>query len=624
MVKKVVLGVLLGISLIACKGGAVVGQDQKEIIAVTIDLVEVVDDKVQVSIMAPEISAKQTVFYIPKIVPGTYSEDNYGELIDDFVALDNKGKRLEVSRLDKNSWKIKNANKLTKITYWVNDTYDIITGEKGVFSPAGTNIDKDNNFMLNLHAFVGYFEGEQELPYQLNIKRPKHLYGETSLPRLHERDSLGVITDTFMASRYFQVTDNPIMYAKPDTTSFNLQGMKVKLSMYSPNGLHKVTDIAPEIERFITAQKNFLGSIDNTNVYTILLYLTDVNKPDAQGYGALEHHTSTTVVLPETMPLSELNKSMRDVVSHEFFHIITPLNIHAEEIHYFGYNTPKMSKHLWMYEGVTEYFANLFQVNQGLISTQEFYDNMAEKIQTSRVYNDTIPFTTLSENVLKPPYKDDYYNVYQKGALIGMALDIRLRELSGGEKGILELMKQLSEKYGKDVPFKDEQLIDDMVNLTYPEIKTFFDTYVLGNTPIPYQEFLAKVGVSYTTNNKKTGVFLDGEIPFIDVKPASEELFFREGISYNSFLEQLGVKAGDVIQKVNGEKYDVNRIFLLVLRSQNWKDGQKISIEVLREGETKILEAPYQQPYIKQVKLKNEILPSSSKKVRLRKAWLKA
>jgi predicted metalloprotease with PDZ domain len=72
------------------------------------------------------------------------------------------------------------------------------------------------------------------------------------------------------------------------------------------------------------------------------------------------------------MPREELVKSMMDVVSHEFFHIVTPLSIHSKEIQDFDYNDPKMSEHLWMYEGVTEYFANLFQINQGLITEEDF------------------------------------------------------------------------------------------------------------------------------------------------------------------------------------------------------------------------------------------------------------
>ena len=133
----------------------------------------------------------------------------------------------------------------------------------------------------------------------------------------------------------------------------------------------------------VTAQKNFLGDIDKTANYAIILYLADPNLLDAKGYGALEHHTSTVVVLPETMPLDKLNQSMTDVVSHEFFHILTPLSVHSNEIHYFDYNDPKMSEHLWMYEGVTEYFANLFQINQDLIGNDEFYGRISEKKKNS-------------------------------------------------------------------------------------------------------------------------------------------------------------------------------------------------------------------------------------------------
>jgi predicted metalloprotease with PDZ domain len=59
----------------------------------------------------------------------------------------------------------------------------------------------------------------------------------------------------------------------------------------------------------------------------------------------------------------ELVKSMMDVVSHEFFSYRNS-SIHSKEIQDFDYNDPKMSD-LWMYEGVTEYFANLFKSNQG-------------------------------------------------------------------------------------------------------------------------------------------------------------------------------------------------------------------------------------------------------------------
>ena len=159
---------------------------------------------------------------------------------------------------------------------------------------------------------------------------------------------------------------------------------------------------------------------------------------------------------------------MVDIVSHEFFHIVTPLTIHSKEIQYFDFNDPKMSMHLWMYEGTTEYFANLFQIQQGLISEEEFYKRLMDKVGNANSYDDDMSFTVMSKNILEEPYKDNYANVYEKGALINMALDIRLRELSGGEKGILWLMKELSKKYGESIPFEDDSLINEMVNRTYP------------------------------------------------------------------------------------------------------------------------------------------------------------
>jgi predicted metalloprotease with PDZ domain len=108
----------------------------------TIDLVNVTDDKVKVEIDPGRLTSESINFYIPKTVPGTYSDDNYGQNIVDFTALDYNNKPLEVSKLDENSWKINNAVNLDKVTYYVNDTFDSETEkESPVFSPAGSNID---------------------------------------------------------------------------------------------------------------------------------------------------------------------------------------------------------------------------------------------------------------------------------------------------------------------------------------------------------------------------------------------------------------------------------------------------------------------------------------------------
>jgi len=623
--KKILLSIALFTAVIGCKAPSSINTPTIDRTVVNLDLLNIKDDKVKVTIDPEKFTTQTVSFHLPKTVPGTYSIDNYGRFIDNFKAIDYLGAELLVVKTDANSWKIENAVNLDKITYLVNDTFDI-DGEKGVFSPTGTNIDKDKNILLNLHGFVGYFDDLKEKPYQIIINRPKDLFGSTSL-KLSESVDLEKTAnskkDVYLAQRYFDVVDNPIMYSIPDTTYVNVEGIKVLLSVYSPNKVHTAKSIKPQVQKMIAAQKRFLGKIDNTSNYSILLYLADPAKLDAKGFGALEHHTSTVVILPETMPLEALNSSMTDVVSHEFFHILTPLNVHAEEIHYFDYNNPKMSQHLWMYEGVTEYFANLFQVNQGLIDNQDFYNRVSDQIEASKNYNDSLSFTYLSKNILEDQYKDEYYNVYQKGALIGMAMDIRLRELSKGKTGILDLMKKLSEKYGKNTPFKDDQLIPTIVSLTYPEIQGFFDKYVTGSTPIPYDQFFEKVGVSVAFEETTTGFFLDGQVPYIDGNPENMKLFFRKGITLNSFLKNLGVKNGDVIKEINGTSYNIQNVYDLIMDSQSWEEGEEISMILERDEEEVLLEGKISIPNTKKTSIIEMKLPETDARVKLRNAWLK-
>jgi predicted metalloprotease with PDZ domain len=606
---------VLATAALLCNAAAIAqsaSSDTNEVRA-EIDLNSVKDDKVAVTIYAPKLTNDKTTYHVPKIVPGTYSEDDYGRFIEDVKAFDKKGKPLAVTNTDKDSWTISNAKNLAKITYLVNDTYDVESTHK-IFSPAGTNILENRNFMLNLHGFIGYFDNMSSVPYKVTITHPSTLWGATSLTDADASDT----KDVFSASRYFEITDNPIMYSKPDYTTFTVDGMEIVFSVYSPNAAFDAKTLSPELERMMRAQKKFLGDINKNKKYTMLLYLSTMDK-DANGFGALEHNTSTTVVFPEMMPKDQLVQGLIDVISHEFFHTVTPLSVHSKEIHYFDYNTPKMSKHLWMYEGVTEYFANLFQINQGLITEDDFYTRMAGKIANAANYNDTMPFTTMSGNVLTEPYKSQYLNVYEKGALIGMCLDILIREKSNGERGILDLMRKLSNEYGASKPFDDQELFGKIVQFTYPEVGEFLNKYVSGETPIPYAEFLAKVGVSKTTKKVPGNVFVKDQSPYITIKPGTKDIVVLNGIQLNSFMKTLGLKGGDVIKSINGKDYNLDNIYEMIMGSQDWKEGDAVAVKIERDGKETTLNG--------KVKLEYEdaegYMATDHSKDKLREAWLK-
>lgn len=589
-------------------------------VKVAIDLVNVSDDKVMVTVTPPTFSTETVTFHIPKTVPGTYSADNYGRFIENVKAYDAKGVELTVTKKDDNSWTIANAQKLAKVTYWVNDTFDIETtggiGGKDVFSPAGTNIIAGENFVINTHGFVGYFEGKSELPYMVTISHPAALWGATSMTDTDPSAE----KDVFSVSRYPELVDHPIMYSKPDYTTFKVDDMDILISVYSPNGTYKATDITPAMETMMRAQKKFLGPTNSTKKYSVLLYLSDMKKADAKGFGALEHTTSTTVVMPEMMPKAALLEQLKDVVSHEFFHIVTPLTVHSKEIQYFDFNDPKMSEHLWMYEGVTEYFANLFQINQGLISEEEFYGRMVDKIEQSKRFDEKMPFTKMSKNILDKDYKDSYYNVYLKGALIAMCIDIQMRESSKGEKGILDLMHALSAEYGSKKPFNDDELFAKITSLTYPAVGEFLTKYVAGDTPIPYDQYFAKMGITNTKVMKPGNPFLkDQSTPYITVDPSTKEIKVLPEVELNKFMTTLGIKNNDIISAVNGTNYNLDNIYDLIMLTTAWKEGDAISVTIKRNGKEQILKGKITLP-MEEVE---GYQATDSSKAKLKEAWLK-
>ncbi|MFC5046732.1 peptidase M61 [Aquimarina hainanensis] len=592
-------------------------------IAVSLDLVNVINDKVKVEVKTANITSDTISYFLPKIVPGTYQNNNYGKFIDNFEAFDANGNPLLVQKFGDNRWKINNAQQLKKITYWVNDTFDT-EDTHDIFSPTGSNIKRDKNFVLNLYAFVGYFRGMKEKKYNLFIKHPLALEASTSLSKVildESNQNLRYEVDLFSFKRYAEVADSPIMYSIPNKVIFSVNGIEVLLSVYSPSGTYRAAQLMPEMERMIRAQKNFLGTINSTKKYSVLLYLASSKQQDAEGFGALEHNTSTVVVLPESIPLKTLNESLKNIVSHEFFHIITPLSIHSEEIHNFNYNNPKMSRHLWLYEGTTEYFSVLFQINQGLISKEEFFEQILEKTNTAKLYDDHIPFTKMSQNILKEPYHSNYRNVYEKGALISMCIDLIIREKTEGALGLIDLVQELSQEFGNDTPFEDDKLFEIIKKLEYPEVSSFLEKYVETNTPIPYDYFLNKAGITYGTTKTAASYFIYEQEPYIKGEETTNEVVFTQDCSHNNFLRKIGIKGGDVLLAINDKKYSLKNIYDLFSDSKKWKNGQDITFVIKRNNEIITLESIVTPPSIEKATIK-AISNPTEKQIKVLKGWI--
>lgn len=597
-------------------------------IETALDLTAVVDDRVPVTINPGRFTTETVTYRLPRVVQGTYSVSDFGKYVEDMTALDYKGNELDVTKVDENTWTIADATNLDKLTYYVNDTFDIEStggiGGENPFSPAGTNIEEDN-YVLNLHGFIGYFDSLKNNQYALDVTAPATFVRTSALEDRGMKSSADgkSITSSYFAQRYFEITDNPMMYGKLDVEEFMVGDIKIVLSVFSPNKVHTAASQKETVYKMMQAQKNYLGDINSTARYDIYLYLSDGSDTAPKGMGALEHHTSTVVVLPESSSKEGLAASIIDVVAHEFFHIVTPLSVHSEDVHYFDYNQPTFSKHLWMYEGVTEYFAQHFQVYEGLVEPADFYNTMMTKINTSKNLDDAMSFTIMSENVLEQPYASNYYNVYMKGALIGMCIDILMRKESDGNRSMLSLMKELSAKYGKDKPFEDDKLIAEITEMTYPSVGEFLRTHVEGDVPINYNKFFEMVGLTLGESEVPTNyIFAGGQNIIFDGDQQKGTIFFSSMVSKNSFWSSEGVQPGDVIKKVNGTELTLANAQQVIGGMFGWQEGMEYGLDLERNGEAVVLKGTLgKATAISESLIEDENATEAQKAVR--QAWLK-
>ena len=182
------------------------------------------------------------------------------------------------------------------------------------------------------------------------------------------------------------------------------------------------------------------------------------------------------------------------------------------------------------------------------------------------------------------------------------------------------MIQKLSNEYGASKPFNDNELFAKITSFTYPEVGAFLTTYVSGATPIPYETYLAKVGVTKSMEKVPGNVFLKEQMPYITVNHQTKEIIVIPNMELNAFYTNLDLKGGDILVSINDKPYSLDNIYEMITESQNWKENETITIKIKRDGKEKIIKGKVKLPYEEKEGLR---ATDATKKV-LKEAWLKA
>ncbi len=522
---------------------------------------------------APDANAADgftATYHLPKTVPGTYATLDYGRFVTDFAAVDTQGKALKVKKKGNNSWEVSGSAAPVAVRYSVASIMELKVKKDKIFEPASTFHDDQKGSVLNGGGVYGFWAGQERGPITVDLATPQGWFAATSL----EGEVIGDRTK-LVAPSYHALLDNPVLLAKPDTAGFWVANTRVTVAVLDLNGTARAAEFKRELEADMAAVARFLPQLP-VDRYTFLTMVGDFRwagdvlfsgKPSVggiikvvralsqQGFGALEHNTSSVYYLGdfgtgERMPAElRVEKQLLDAAVHEFMHIITPLGLHAPAIHDFDYANPSMSQHLWLYEGVTEYFAQLIRYQGGRLTEKEYLDAMRGKIsQGEKFPNHKFSFTEMSRNVLEKPYADAYLHVYDRGAVMAWLIDAQIRGAHHGERSLIDVIMALHAQYGPERPFDEGGFFDAFCEVAeVPGLRAFFAKHVEGREPLPYTDALKLVGLEYQSKGSEVKALNPLESGKNDLKVKVENLGMSRIVKKVGPNEWAGLKVGDEV-----------------------------------------------------------------------------
>lgn len=451
-----------------------------------VDLSDTSDDLFHVTVHTGPLTEDDRHFDFVAFAPGVHSVLNLGRFVKRLEAFDAEGNPLQVEAIEMNRWELAEPTKVARIVYAIEDTFDAEVESHKPIPHGGSGIE-DDYVLMNTYAVLGYFENHLKCPVELVIERdPEWLVGTA----LTEKDGV------FRAPSYRFLADSPLLMGQLTTTGIWMGDIEVEIFVHSRTpglGADEVLFVAGDA---LEAAAAFIGFAP-VDRYVFLIDFLDMESMRRNGFrsmGALEHsYSSLYTVMGSPGSLDALSGT----IAHEFMHVLSPLHLKSTIIADFDYSIPTTDRHVWLYEGVTEWSADMLRLKGGIFDLEHYLGLLSNKIRTTRRFDPEYSLERISLEWFTDEGQPQYGNIYQLGALTAAVLDLRLIELSNGERGLRDVFFEFVNRYGPEKPFDDETFFEVFAAETYPEATEFFRAHVQGNEPLPYADAFAKVGVNF-------------------------------------------------------------------------------------------------------------------------------
>jgi len=460
-----------------------------------------------------------------------YQIRDFAQFVNWIRAADSSGHSLPLTQLKSSRWQIHDASNGATIDYQI---------YVDSFGPFGAQLNEHHAF-FNLAQILMYTVDARNSAMTVRFKNmPGGWHIATPLKSDH---------DEYSAESYDRLVDSPVEISSFHEADFDQSGGHFRVIIDADPADYDSDKIVASVRKIVAAAISWMNDRP-FDTYTFFYHF-----PRGPAGGGMEHAYSTAIDI-NADTIRRTLYPVNAVTAHEFFHLWNVKRIRPKTLEPIDYARANYTRALWFSEGVTSTVEETIQLRAGLSDEKQYLGNIGDQI--SELEHRPARLTQSAEassldawlegfNYYRRPERSISY--YNKGELLGIMLDLAIREQSHDQASLREVMQWMNENYAKKGRYFDDSngVREASEAVCHCDLGSFFSKYVAATDEVPWDDFLRYVGLHVEQLNftvADPGFVasrnFDGPMMVVAVTPGSE-------------AERAGLQVGDAITEVQGK-----------------------------------------------------------------------
>jgi predicted metalloprotease with PDZ domain len=445
----------------------------------------------EIEVSVPTEGESEIMLLMPVWSPGYYQVQDYAGKVLEISAQSPERAPLPVEKVSSNRWRVETGGSpKVLVTYQLDCPDSFVT----------TNWVSPELLVLNGGATYMTLLGGEERPHEVWLEPADTWTGvATGLP-----EAPGEGPYHYLADDFDTLLDAPIVAGDLEVTSFMVDSVEHLLVDVGEREGWDPERAAEDLQDIVEESLPLWGDLP----YQKYVFLNVFRR----GGGGLEHENSTLLTTSaQAMATPERYRSWLSFASHEYFHSFNVKRLRPVELGPFDYEKPPSTPSLWLSEGCTSYFGDLFVTRAGLMSAEEYLSSLSSVIRRlqdspgrllqSLEQSSLEVWTNSNSGVGAAPTTVSYY---VKGQVVGFLLDARIRVATEGRRGFGDVMRLAYQRYGGDRGFTPEEFRTTAEEVAGVDLDEWFRKALSSTEELDYSEALDWYGLRFAADGSWT------------------------------------------------------------------------------------------------------------------------